>query len=702
MAGKVAKYGSLSMSFGTGNSNSEYHDDGRSSKNNGKKSVKSRNGNMMDDYFLIEEDVIIKSLGIEVERERALKYLDKQIQDNNSLFIFRDKASLFQGFAQALNGNDVNVRIECTKIIAKIIPQLGPDLEQCMHYVLPKIVSNIGNITALQKESIQTLHICMKHASNTYQVLKVIAQEGIKHGDRKTRKQIIHTFPTLLFQEFKNEDFFPIVMALVENLDESESDYPKVLKTLSQVKKFVGVPRFKSYIHDLPSQLQFLYQDMMSLAERNSLTSNRSTPLFPLDNYPNGEISQSERSSPIARDRVESTRSIPDFGKSGYFDSSSMKNSLGKGFKVRPNYLSPARSPDMPQVLSPHYEFGFIAKSIIEDLSSNDTKTRAQAVEDLKSTILNLKDITPLKQNVIPLMSLLQPIVDDNNYKVSCGAFQTLRVIIQHLGPEIRPYVKTICTTVSKRIGSKEVLKSECMKVLLLLEDTTDPNCVLEQFYGKLQHKQARIREEAVNLIIASLLKFSSSKSINFNKLVTALMPSLADSRPKVRFVAFECVAVLESVFNKEGKDAQIMYNAINNQELINPNAGGLMTAVLDRLFRQKLPKLKDNMLIDYSMTSADLVQRPTTDKGCSDINYILSATNAASQSSMSHFSNSVYSTSYMSSVDPHASTHPGISSSENHRRHPSAGKRGVFPWTKENIESHPSSAPPIQVSQQL
>lgn len=145
----------------------------------------------MDEYFLIEEDVIIKSLSVEVEREKALKYLDKQIQDNNSLLIFQDKTSLFQGFGQALNGKDANVRVECTKLIAKIIPQLGPDLEECMHYVLPKIVSNVGHVTALQKESIQTLHICMKHASNVYHILKVIAEEGIKHRDRKTRKQII-------------------------------------------------------------------------------------------------------------------------------------------------------------------------------------------------------------------------------------------------------------------------------------------------------------------------------------------------------------------------------------------------------------------------------------------------------------------------------------------------------------------------------
>ncbi|XP_077969736.1 TOG array regulator of axonemal microtubules protein 1-like isoform X2 [Styela clava] len=692
MAGKVAKYGStISMSFGTGSNNSDYHDDVRSSSGNGKSS-NSRGGKIMEDFLMIDEGSIIQSLEVEEERGRALRYLEAQLRENNSQLIFQNKLSLFRGLAETLCDSNINIRIDCTKLIAKIIPQLLSDRERCMNYVIPNMVANIGNCLALQKESVQTLHICMKHSADVYPILKVIAEQGIKHKDDKTRKQIIHTFPTLLFPEFKNEDFFEIVIALVQNLNENESDSSKVMKTLSQVKKFVGTARFSSYINDLPSPLQSLYNEMTMIMDTSTLSSNRSTPsILNTESYPNGEVTHPSLLSFNKPESIDySSKNMTDFGKSGYFDSSSMKNSLGKGYKVRPNYLTPARSPEMLQQISLHYEFGFIAKSVIENLSSTDNKTRYQAVEDLKVTLENLRDTTPLRKHMIPVISLMQPVIEDNNYRVSCSALQTLSVIVAKLGHDIRPYAKLIATAASRRIGSKDVIRGECVRVLINLQNVTDSATVLDHFWSKLQHKQAKIREETINLVIASLLTWKHKRSdAEMEKICAMLAPMLIDPKPKVRHATIECISVIADLC---GPNSKILTSAIDQLEINHDDATGVMSAVQARLIRKKLPKLKDNMLIEYAISPTSFGQLSSPQ--AADINWIhVPPSGSSSQSSLSHISSSINS-SFNSSMDLIDNGQDGLNGDQ--RRHPSAGKRGVFPWVREldSQERHSNSAP--------
>lgn len=709
MAGKLAKYGPVSMSFGTGKgSSSEYHENGSVVTSGNGKSGNARSGNIMEEYLssFIDEEIIISYLGSDVERPKALHYLDKQFHENNSLLIFQDKSSLFNGFKKALTDSSVDVRIQCTKLIAKIIPNLGPGLDQYMNAVLNDIIMNIAHCTQLQRESVQTLHICMKHSSDVFQILRAIADYGIQHKDPKTRLQIIETFPTLLFPEFRNEDFFDIVKSLASNIEGRDADKHKVMKSISLVRKFVGKDRFDNYVEVLPEIYRSKYND--ALIRMDTWAASRSTSGTEIEQF-NGENSHSSyavsntdlrhpklstSSSMLSELSNNSFKSFQDFSKSTYFDSTAMKNSLGRGYgSVRSGYV-PARSPDFISSVSPHYEFGFISKGIIERLSSNDNRTRLQAVEDLKMTLNNLRDVNPLKKNIIPLISLLQPTVEDNNYRVSCNALQAMGIIVQKVGPGIRSYIKLIVNAVTRRLGSKDAIRSECMKVLLDLMEMVGANNVLEFFWPKLEHRQAKMREETINVIIAALLKFPIHiHNIDVHRLSSRLAPVLMDPRPRVRQAALECVSVIAHFLGTGTKNIHILTSAVDNVELMYDDATGIMSAVQARLIRKQLPRLKENMLVEYAVIPPNTA--PFASPQGADIQWVLAVTQQGSQSSLSQLNSSLNSS--------HASSYDDNDSPEKRsappRRYLSAGKQRKFPWSNNESDSdrHPSSAP-VQV----
>merc|ERR1712136_727064 len=131
----------------------------------------------------------------------------------------------------------------------------------------------------LQKESMQALHIYMKHSADIDKVLYSLAYDGIQHKNQRTRQQVIFSLPMLLFADFKSEDFFDIILTLVTNLTEKLVPHDLVLKTLHKVKELIGASAYMRTVDKLPLPLRVTL-DKVSTAvesERADTTSSHTS-----------------------------------------------------------------------------------------------------------------------------------------------------------------------------------------------------------------------------------------------------------------------------------------------------------------------------------------------------------------------------------------------------------------------------------------
>ena len=696
MAGKIDRFVSPSIAFEVKPAKSiHYHEE-----------LTSSTSSIMDDYHPneINEDAFLSLLMTDEKQGKAIQYLDQHMKKNNGKFIFHDVRTLFQGFKKAMSSSSQKVCIQCTKIIAKIIPQLGVDIDKFMNKLLFTIMNNMGSQSVLlQKESIQLLYIYMKHSLDVNQILQVIAIEGIQHEDPRTRHQIVHSFPTLLFSEFKGEDFFDIIKSLTTNLTETQVDHEVLLQVLCKLKEFLGKDVFAKYINRLPSPLRHTYYKCYQAA--NKKTNQQSQIIL----Y--NKDTDLDRHSSIASNYplsiIENTpeHRLSNYAKSGHFDTVPRRRQHAN---IYTSVASFSPYDTSTSSINSHYaktepsrfELSFIPKFIIEQMSNPDHTIRLQAVEGLREVLANLKDSYLIKESMVSLLNLLQPVFDDKSYRVACGALRAFRVMIAKVGPDISSYVKLFVFAISRKLGNvKDSVRSECYKVLLQIMGLVGRQKVLNLFWDKLTHKQYKVREDFLCIIIATLLSSLKNRNysdLDFDLICTKVAGRLTDSQQIVRQAALDCVAVLGHILGTTNKK---LLSAVDNVELRHDNASGIMSAVHARLLRKQLPRLNENMLVEYAVfTSSD--SSVTSSLG-SDLQWVL----AADKSKKTNTSKAIYSSqdrvSKQFSADKSLASKNDVTTDvvklQQARRHVSAGKHKKFPWIDhENALSsdHPSSAP--------
>jgi len=628
--------------------------------------------NHMEDYInsRFDENIALQLLSSDSTRAEALHYLDNHFQESNNILIFRDKNSLFCGLSDALSDANPSVRAQFTKLITKIIPQLGPDADKYMLLVLPSIITNVGSPTvSLQKESIQALHLQMKHTRDVSKTLKLIAKDGIIHADVKTRQQVIHKFPTLLFSDFQHEDFYEIVLGLVTNLDETLVDKELVTQTLQKVAKYVGSKKFSSYIDRLPASLQQVFNDQFSTAGKHRSLSSSTAQSREVKHY--SRFESDGTAVPLM--------SLSDEQENKVFSSLPQRH----GSLVNSGMQEPTSM----------IELGFIPKEVIARLSSANVADRLEAVKNLKVILTDMNNAAVLRQNIIPLFSLLQPVIDDKNSPVSCLALQVFDVIISKMGGNLKDVLKLFIFAVAKKLGNnKDCVRSELTKVVLHAMEITGPQAVLDLIWPKTQHRQSRVREDVVNIVIATLLTFSRDLSyqneINVDKLCGQLAPLLLDPKPVVRQATLDCFAL---VAHLSGPSAlKPISNAVDQVELQNDNATGIMSAVHARLLRKQLPRLNDQYLVEYAVLPPSTA--PPTPHSA-DLIWVLAAGSSDSKTKFNTFNGKTA----VKYDKPSVSSEDTVGESTS-KRHLSAGKQRAFPWISNDYDGptskHPSSAP--------
>lgn len=546
----------------------------------------------------MEEDEVLGQLSVESHNKRveALEQLRSTIRrTNGGRLPYRDPLSIFEGLRIALTDTNWDVRHKCIQLINDLIPQVGDSLDACMAVILDKLIPNIGDSKITVRRSvIQTLHVYMRHTSKVQGLFRAIVQHGLENDDPKVRSETVVFLPMLFTPNFAKENFFDIIQSLVKKLlDTSVEDNQRdqSLTTLNKIRHLVGERDFNNYLHKLSVPLRKYYCQLTGT--ELSSAADVYPSVTPINHVP----FSTARSDANA---ISTSTSVPNTNRAQYVES---------------------------------YEFGFIPVHVMADINDQDNfKNRAKGVEELRSRLQDMSsaDVTyTLLPHMMPFISFLNNLLDDSNFKITTVTLEILCTLVEKLGQNVRQYLKPLSNALAKRMGdNKIVVRQSVMKVAMKMMQSYSAKPVLSVICENLQHKNSRVRQETINIVIAALLKFPSY-DFDLPKICHVMAPTLTDSKRQVRQAALECLAVIAQTMGA-GR-LQPLVHAVDAVEL-RTEGEGVMVAVQARLARRQLPKLGSDGLVEYAiLVPSSASSRSIAQVQGADMDWMLSVGGASS-----------------------------------------------------------------------
>ena len=280
---------------------------------------------------------------------------------------------------------------------------------------------------------------------------------------------------------------------------------------------------------------------------------------------------------------------------------------------------------------------GLFPHGILADLKDQSSLEKRQAaVNVIQVTIQGCKKKRLLQESLPQLVDLVTTPLNDTNFKIVLIGLQLMGDLIEQVGNLLAPYLTPLISSYLGKVGSnKYAVKQAGMQVLVQLMRALDPWAVTSTVavYG-LTHKQTKVREETLNVIISSLLSFPA-KYFKLGRLVEITVPLLVDSKRRVRQACLETLTVLaDRMGRRKTKFIMSMIADMERKlsaELEDDNVG-LLLAFQTRLARKELPRLNADGLVDHVVTVSS--GHSTEEFAGADVDWILTATKGKSPAS--------------------------------------------------------------------
>ncbi|XP_044021433.1 TOG array regulator of axonemal microtubules protein 1 isoform X2 [Siniperca chuatsi] len=266
---------------------------------------------------------------------------------------------------------------------------------------------------------------------------------------------------------------------------------------------------------------------------------------------------------------------------------------------------------------------GLISQELHEQLLDlKNYQNRTNGVEELKLILSGVDMKSVPSGSIEEFINFLPRLLDDSNFKVLYGTLQVLNLLIQKLDIGVDKYFKQIVFVALKALGdTRTITRNEYMNVFRQMMKTVAPQQILDHIIGNLKHKNSRVREDVLNIIMVAMLTHPR-KDFNIPKLCFEVAPYLADSKKKVRHAALELFAVFDYCLDT-GKRQPLM-KAVDMVEL-NEDAEGLMAAVQARRARHVLPKLSSEGIVEYGLVVPKPGQRCSPQYGSgADLDWVM------------------------------------------------------------------------------
>ncbi|GCB72810.1 hypothetical protein scyTo_0002198 [Scyliorhinus torazame] len=512
-----------------------------------------------------EEDVILQQLNNQtsLQRTEALKALRANVRQNAGRLVFGNKKALFATLNEVLLDGRREVKVSCIQLISEIIQGSDADLDYCRTAVLPKLIWSLRDDNpTVRKELVQTLHVYLKYSIISKDVFWALIEHGLENHDPVVRKATTIVLPILLTKEL-NGSLFDVTLCLAKKLSDDGTDDPfSAFTTMGHIQRHIGEEEFNSYLKRLPPSLRRDYNKLMEIKFEPQAKLNG-------ENVP--ELEQSRTFKTNSGFRGGSTGSVED-------------------------------APQFPRPISKEHcnlEFRIIPQELyVRLLDREDYKSRTHAVEELKNVVDDFNFTTVPSTSILGFIGFLCTLLDDSNFKVVHGTLEIINLLVVKLNHVVVNYLKPITSATIKVLGdNKVVTKQEYMKVFIGLMKQVGPQKVLDMLLDNIKHKNSRVREEILNIIIASLLTYPS-EDFDLPSLCHVVAPALTDSKRKIRHAALEAFAMLASSL---GSNKTFLVKAVDTVEL-QEDGDGVMAAVQARLARRILPKLTPQGLVEYAI----------------------------------------------------------------------------------------------------
>lgn len=514
----------------------------------------------------MEEDAILRQLNSQVliKRTEALETLLISVRQNAGRVVFAKKKDLFSTLNEVLVDGRTEVKVACIQLISEIIQGSDSDLDYFRTAVLPNLIWSLRDDSPnVRKELIETLHAYLKCSNISKDVFWALIEHGLESHDATVRKAATIVLPILLTKDLKSDNLFDVTLCLAKKLNgNSMDDSFLAFATMGHIKRHIGEEEFDSFLKRLPLTLRRDYNKLMELKYETQPKPNGNT-------VPELEQSRNFRTNSGFRGRsITNMKDGPLFSRSVSEDHSNL-------------------------------EFQIIPKELyVRLLDREDYKSRTHAVEELKHVINSFNFMALSSTSLLSFISFLSTLLDDSNFKVVHGTLEIINLLVVKLNHGVINYLKPITFATIKVLGdNKIVTKQEYMKVYMGLMKQVRPQKILDILLDNIKHKNSRVREEILNIVIASLLTFPS-EDFNLPNLCQVVAPTLTDSKRRVRHAALEAFAVLASSF---GSNKTFLIKAVDTVEL-QEDGDGVMAAIQARLSRRTLPKITPQGLVEYAI----------------------------------------------------------------------------------------------------
>ncbi|XP_028409704.1 TOG array regulator of axonemal microtubules protein 1-like isoform X3 [Dendronephthya gigantea] len=607
-----------------------------------------------DDVFLqvLDEDSILTGLRNEMSPTKRISILESlrmSVRRSGGQLHIQERFSLFNAINNILLDNDVNTRLACLNLVCEVIPDFGSALDECMALILPQLVVFIAhNQVSLKKLAVQTLHVYMKHSEHLENVLNAIIQHGLESDNMDTQMESLIALPILITPNFADEDLFSLTEALVGRIAGNSSTHANsgtdttslAMISLERIRNVVGKRNFDIYVQRLQPRLQtVLNKTMKSVGSDNDKSKSRKSK--------SAGVSTEDASHGVNIDKTKLNRGL---------------TIAGISHEAVVHHKSDAR---------------YIPPGIMGKFKDTDWRLKVIGIEELQAWLDNGTNLEILLPHLQHFISVLKELVNDSNFKVNLSCLQLFGAIIDKLGAKVEPVLEILVNVLCSKLGdNKNVMKQTNMQVFKKLMQNVSPKRVLEVLKGNIKHRNSRVREETLNVIIASLLTFPSN-TFDLPQLTNDIAPALLDPKSRVRHAALEAFAVISQLMGRS--NLQPLVSSVDNIEL-NMGGDGVMAAVQARFARRQLPKLNMDGLVEYAVplpsSGSAKVNANMSPRGA-DVEWILAA-GVSSDGPLS------------------ARSTPGLSdsASSSPHRHLSAGKSRL-PWengksTSDTNEDHP------------
>ncbi|KAL2919654.1 exosome nuclease subunit [Polyrhizophydium stewartii] len=388
--------------------------------------------------------------------------------------------------------------------------------------LVPVLIAVIGDLSQAHRDRIVALFVKLMASSDcAQQLVGCIVLTGLGSDSWRTRIESIRVIEKLFNKDSGGISVPDLVAGLTARLrDVSELVSDEAARALAHVMSVIGEDQLLATVAGLPRISKQIFAQHRDAIQRHAQNQNQHR------REPPGLAAPSHASTtqPFLTSQLAPETSFP-------------AQPLG----------SAAHSPAPAGAsLTEPTAFGFAPAASTALLCSKDAdwKSRAAAIEAVYSASCALQP-AELIPHLANFVDFAIPLLEDSNFKIALTAIHIVGQVVASIGPDVKPIAQKLVIALSSKLSdSKIAIRQLCARLLTQIMQATSPRFVHELMLAHLNSDNARVREELINVLSASLLVFPN-QDLDLEFLAPHLVAALRDARAKVRYVTVEACAIL-------------------------------------------------------------------------------------------------------------------------------------------------------------